>query len=390
MAPIRTYLDYNASAPLLPGARDAMVEALDLVGNPSSVHFEGRAARKTLEAARTKLAESLSVSGNQIVFTSGASEAATHALSPIVRAGGREVAVSKLYISAVEHPCVLAGGRFLKDAIHILPVTEAGIVDLNALEDALKHHDHTSGAPMVAVMLANNETGTLQPIPEISELVHSHDGFLMVDAVQAFGKIDLSIAAMAAHFIILSSHKIGGPKGAGALVFGDASISPQPMVLGGGQENFQRGGTENIASIAGFGAAASEIVDKNADNPENSKFRDSIEKGVSIICAEAGNKAGAPVFFAGASDRLPNTSCFAVPGVKAETALISLDLAGIAVSSGSACSSGKVRKSHVLDAMGVDDDLAACALRVSTGPSTTSEDTERFLGAFRNIVSRVA
>lgn len=390
MAPIRTYLDYNASAPLLACARESMIDALDLVGNPSSVHFDGRAARKTLEAARVKIGEVLSVSGNQIIFTSGASEVASHALSPTIRAGGREVTVSHLYVSAIEHPCVLAGGRFSKSALSILPVTKEGIIDLNALGKALQDHDLSQGAPMVAVMLANNETGTLQPIAEISKLVHAHEGFLFVDAVQAFGKVDFDIASLSAHFIALSSHKIGGPKGAGALIFGDASISPEPMILGGGQENFQRGGTENIAAIAGFGAAVAEIGNNSVNMAVISGIRDSIEEGVSTICAEAGNKVGPPVFFSKMSDRLPNTSCFAVPGVKAETALISLDLAGVSVSSGSACSSGKVRKSHVLDAMGVEDEIAACALRVSTGASTTNEDTERFLGAFKNIVSRVA
>lgn len=390
MAQNRTYLDHNASAPLLPGARSAMISALDAVGNPSSVHHEGRAGRKILEKARAELGAAIGAKGNQIVFTSGASEAATHALSPIIRAGGREVRVSRLYVSAIEHPCVLAGGRFNKDQLSFLKVSEAGLVDLDYLEEMLKAHDHAAGAPMVAVMLANNETGAVQPIDAIADLVHAHNGFLVVDAVQALGKLAVDVSGLSAHFIIVSSHKIGGPKGAGALIFGDASISPQPMILGGGQENFQRGGTENIVAIAGFGAAAAEFSSLTVKIEQIKRLRDSIEAGVSTICSEAGNKAGAPVFFSQEVTRLPNTSCFSVPGVKAETALISLDLAGIAVSSGSACSSGKVKKSHVLSAMGVDDELAACALRISTGASTTNEDAQRFLGAFKNIVSRVA
>lgn len=390
MAQNRTYLDHNASAPLLPGARSAMISALDAVGNPSSVHHEGRAGRKILEKARAELGAAIGAKGNQIVFTSGASEAATHALSPIIRAGGREVRVSRLYVSAIEHPCVLAGGRFNKDQLSFLKVSEAGLVDLDYLEEMLKAHDHAAGAPMVAVMLANNETGAVQPIDAIADLVHAHNGFLVVDAVQALGKLAVDVSELSAHFVIVSSHKIGGPKGAGALIFGDASISPQPMILGGGQENFQRGGTENIAAIAGFGAAAAEFSSLTVKIEQIKRLRDSIEAGVSTICSEAGNKAGAPVFFSQEVTRLPNTSCFSVPGVKAETALISLDLAGIAVSSGSACSSGKVKKSHVLSAMGVDDELAACALRISTGASTTNEDAQRFLGAFKNIVSRVA
>lgn len=390
MAQNRIYLDYNASAPLLPSAREAMIAALDATGNPSSVHFEGRASLKIIEKARSQLGKAVGAKGNQIVFTSGASEAANQALSPIVRTAGREVPVSKLYVSAIEHPCVLAGGRFAKEQISFLKVTEAGIIDVAELENTLLAHDQTSGAPMVAVMLANNETGIIQPISAIADLVHAHNGFLVVDAVQALSKIAFDASTLAAHFVIVSSHKIGGPKGAGALIFGDASISPQPMILGGGQENFQRGGTENIAAIAGFGAAAAEISSQTTKIDQMTRLRDSIEAGVGTICAEAGNKAGEPVFFCRGENRLPNTSCFAVPGVKAETALISLDLAGVAVSSGSACSSGKVKKSHVLAAMGVEDDLAACALRVSTGALTTNEDAEKFLGAFKAIVSRIA
>jgi cysteine desulfurase len=386
----RIYLDYNASAPLLPPARTAMLEALDSTGNASSVHREGRANRKLLEKARTTLGNAIGAGPNQIVFTSGASEAAAHALSPVIRAGGRAVEVSRLYVTAVEHPCVLSGGRFDRNHIDIVPVGPSGLVDLEVLEKTLAGHDHSLGAPMVAVMLANNETGILQPIEEIAALVHGCNGFLVVDAVQAFGRVEFDITRMGAHFVILSSHKIGGPKGAGALAFGNASISPEVLIRGGGQENFQRAGTENVPAIAGFAAAASEIGKNIAKSGEIAALRDSIEAGVVTICDAAGNKAGKPVFFGSGGERLPNTSCFAVPGVKAETALISLDLAGIAVSSGSACSSGKVKKSHVLEAMGIDDKLAACALRVSAGPSTTSKDAEAFLGAFKHIVNRVA
>lgn len=387
---LRVFLDHNATSPLRDSARAAVLAALESAGNASSVHSEGRHARKLVEAARSQLGTAVNAGANQIVFTSGATEAANHALSPVIRAGGQDVAVSRLYVSAVEHPCILAGGRFAPDQVSFLPVTETGIVDLEALAAVLEKHDQTTGTPMVAVMLANNETGVIQPIRAISEIVHAHNGFLVVDAVQALGRLRVNVAEMGAHFLIISSHKIGGPQGAGALIFGDASISPAVMLKGGGQENWQRAGTENVAAIAGFGAAAQEASEKLDENSQNSGLRDSIEAGIGTICAEAGNKSGEPVFFGSNVERLPNTSCFAVPGVKAETALISLDLAGIAVSSGSACSSGKVKKSHVLAAMGVEDDLAECALRVSTGHSTTSEDAERFLGAFRDIVNRIA
>lgn len=387
---VRTFLDHNATSPLRDSAKAMILSALEAGGNASSVHTEGRQARKLIETARAQLGEAVNAKATQVVFTSGATEAANHALSPLIRAGGKDVAVSRLYVSAVEHPCVLAGGRFKPGQVSVLPVNEAGVLDLEALEAALKTHDHTGGAPMVAVMLANNETGVIQPIRQVGELVHSHNGILVVDAVQALGRLPIDLAELAAHFVIVSSHKIGGPQGAGALLFGDASITPAVLLKGGGQENWQRGGTENVAAIAGFGAAAREVATRLTENRVNSGLRDSIEAGIGTICAQAGNKAGEPVFFGMNVERLPNTSCFAVPGVKAETALISLDLAGIAVSSGSACSSGKVKKSHVLAAMGVEDDLAECALRVSTGHTTTNEDAEKFLGAFKDIVNRIA
>jgi cysteine desulfurase len=386
----RIYLDHNASAPLLPQAREALLAAMDLAGNASSVHGEGRANRKLLENSRAQLGKATGVAPNRVIFTSGASEAASHVLSPLLRGGGRDVKASHLYVSAHEHPCILTGGRFLSEQTTVLPILESGTLDITALEQCLAAHDHEEGAPLVAVMLANNETGVLQPMADIADLVHASAGFLVVDAVQALGRIPLDIDALGADFVILSSHKIGGPKGAGALILADASLAPVPLIRGGGQENFQRAGTENIPAIAGFAAAAGQIAANVAKLGEIAALRDSIEAGVVTICDAAGNKAGKPVFFGAETERLANTSCFAVPGVKAETALISLDLAGIAVSSGSACSSGKVKKSHVLAAMGVDDELAACALRVSTGPSTTSKEAEAFLGAFKNIVNRVA
>lgn len=385
----RTYLDYNASAPMKDSVREAVYQAQFLTGNPSSVHQEGRAARKAIEDARITLANQVGVKASQIIFTSGASEAATHALSPNIRASGKPIKLSHVYMSAIEHPCILAGGQFAANQISLIKVDSSGVLDLEDLADQLAIHDHSKGAPMVAVMLANNETGIIQPIQQISKLVHANNGFLLVDAVQALGKMPLDINALAAHFVIVSSHKIGGPKGAGALILGDASISPQPLIKGGGQENYQRSGTENVAAIAGFGAAIAELSTDLGQNKQIIAIRDSIEAGLTTICAEAGNKSGEPVFFSSQVNRLANTSCFAVPGIKAETALIFLDLAGIAVSSGSACSSGKVKKSHVLSAMGVEDDLAECALRVSAGALTTDQDAEKFLGAYKQIVSRV-
>lgn len=390
MAPMRIYLDYNASAPLLEPARAAMLAALDACGNPSSVHAEGRNARKLIEDCRSRLAMWMGVEPKQVIFTSGASEAAGQALSPMLRAGGHPLPVSTLYVSAVEHPCVLSGGRFAPDRVRRLPVDANGIVDPAALDAALSSHEGGDGVPMVAVMLANNETGVIQPAGEIAEVVHRHNGIFVVDAVQALGRIPFDMTSTGANFLFVSSHKIGGPKGVGALILGDATLAPEPMITGGGQENFHRAGTENTAAIAGFAGALATLEANNVEMTEIAALRDSIEAGITTISREAGNKAGEPVFFGNQVGRLANTSCFSVPGISAETALIALDLAGIAVSSGSACSSGKVRKSHVLEAMGVDDNLARCALRISTGPDTTREDAEAFLGAWKDITSRAA
>lgn len=388
VAGTRTYLDYNSGAPLLDVARAAMIDALATTGNPSSVHAEGRARRKVIEDARATLADHLDCAPSRVVFTSGASEAANHALSPVLKVRGAETPVSRLYVSAIEHPCVLAGGRFSPGAVEHLAVTEGGVVDLGALERSLAAHDRDAGAPMVAVMLANNETGVVQPIAEISAMVRAHDGFLLVDAVQGLGRLDFSAASLGADFIALSAHKIGGPQGAGALILANETVAPPPLIRGGGQENHHRSGTENVAAIAGFAAAIADLREQKEEIPRIRALRDYMEARLRTISLETGNRVGEPVFFGEGEERLANTSCFAVPGVKAETALISLDLAGIAVSSGSACSSGKVGKSHVLAAMGIDETLASAALRVSLGRGSAKEDTGRFLAAWTDIIGR--
>ena len=251
----RIYFDYNASAPMLDCARAAVHDALTWVGNASSVHFEGRNTRKHLENARKQVADLVEATTANVIFTSGATEAANHALSPVVRAGGQELSISKLYVGATEHPCVLNGGRFSKESLQHLNVDGNGLVDIAALRLSLEQHDYAAGMPMVAVQLANNETGVIQPVAEIASLVHSHDGFLVVDAVQALGKLPISMIETGADFLFLSSHKIGGPQGAGALVLANGALSPKPLFSGGGQESYHRGGTENIAAIVGFGAA---------------------------------------------------------------------------------------------------------------------------------------
>ena len=309
-------------------------------------------------------------------------------LTPDWRDGRARRHFSRLYVSAIEHPCVLAGGRFAKDRIAVFPVDRDGVADLAALRQLLGAHDSGEGDPLVALMFANNETGVIQPVAEAAELAHEFGGLLLVDAVQAFGKAAFEPAQLGADAVIVSAHKVGGPQGAGALAVCHPGLEPVALLTGGGQETFHRAGTENVAAIAGFGAAAAQIGEIIAKTDEVLALRDWLEAELNTI--SKGTGAPAPVVFGARASRLPNTACFAVTGVKAETALIALDLAGVAVSSGSACSSGKVRKSHVLAAMGFDDRLSAAAIRVSIGIDTTRDEIGRFLSAWRDIIGRLA
>src|SRR4029077_13211440 len=307
-------------------------------------------------------------------FTSGATEANMLALTAALEIAGRKEPRDRLFLSAIEHPSVRAGGRFPRESIETLPVTGNGVVDLIALSLAVKK----AARPLVSVMLANNETGVVQPIAQIAEIVHAASGVLHVDAVQGTGKIDCDIAALGADLVSISSHKLGGPQGAGALVRrGDIHIA-EPLIRGGAQERGQRGGTENVVAITGFGAAA--IAATQMDVTRMAALRDRLESGLKAVTPEA-------VVFGASVPRLPNTTLFAVPGLKAETAIIAFDLNGIAVSSGSACSSGKVQASHVLPAMGVDPSLSRGAVRISLGWSTTEADLEALLTAWNKVVS---
>lgn len=378
----RVYLDWNATAPLRAKAREAVLAALDLPGNPSSVHREGRAARAVVDRAREQVANLVGAKPRQIVFTSGATEAASQVLTPDFRMGRAPLAVSRLYVGATEHPCMLGGGRFGKEQITRVPVGADGIVDMEALGGLLTGHDTASGLPMVALQLANNETGIIQPIAEVAALVKAHRGILVVDAVQAVGRIPLSMESLGADFLILSSHKIGGPKGTGALVSAGEIMMPSPLVTGGGQEAGHRSGTENLAAIAGFGAAAEEALEEvGSYETAVGSMRNQVEEAM---------RAEAPdiVIHGERVPRLANTTFFSLPGLKAETAQIAFDLEGLALSAGSACSSGKVGPSHVLGAMGFDADLGA--LRVSIGRTTTGEEVDRFLAAFTRINRRRA
>ena len=369
----RIYLDWNASAPLRPEARAAALEALEATGNPSSIHVEGRAARRLIEQARDKVAALVGADPRNVVFTSGGTEANMLALVPAVGGTARD----KLLVSAIEHPSVLAGGRFPAAAMERLPVSAGGEIDLAALERRLAALE---GRALVSLMLANNETGVVQPISQAAQIVHAAGGLLHVDAVQAVGRISCDINALGADLLTLSGHKIGAPKGAGALIGRTASLSRlDPLIKGGGQERNMRAGTENVAAIAGFGAAAAAARDGlAADRARMAALRERLEAGLKAASPEV-------VIFGAAAERLPNTTLFAVPGMKAETAVIAFDLEGVAVSSGAACSSGKVQPSHVLSAMGVPPQLARAAVRVSLGPSTTEREIGRFIEAWIKV-----
>ena len=371
----RSYLDYNATAPLRPEVREAIGGALDLYGNPSSVHEEGRAARAAIEAARIKVAKLVGAAPEDVIFTSGGTEANALALAA---QGGQ---AWHCYLSAVEHPSVLTGGRFYRETTTIIPATEDGIVDLSVLASELKKHHLGGWRPFVSLMVANNETGAIQPVAEAAKIVHEAEGLLHSDAVQAPGRLPLDMAALGADMLSLSAHKIGGPKGVGALVL-KPGVSVEPLVKGGGQERRRRAGTENVAGIVGFGVAAELAAADLAKADAIGALRDRLEAGALAIAPDA-------VIVSRSVDRLPNTSCIAVPGAKAETLVIGLDLAGVAVSAGSACSSGKVEASHVLSAMGMPPELAQGAIRVSLGIGTSSHDIERFLGAFGELIKRL-
>ena len=371
--PERVYLDWNATTPLRPEAKAAMADAWELSGNPSSVHAEGRQARRLVEDARTIVAKAVGAVPRNVTFTSGGTEANAVALVPGVRRAP-EPPVQRLLISAIEHTSVLSGGRFGPDTIARIGVTRPGLIDLEQLRVALADRPPA----LVSIMAANNETGALQPIAEAADIVHQAGSLLHVDAIQAFGKISIDINALGADLVSLSAHKIGGPKGVGALVTAERTEGVEPLLRGGGQERGHRAGTENVAGIAGFGAAvtaAVHVLEANAKRTEG--LRNRLEHGL--------RQTPGAIIFSEDAPRLPNTTLFTVPGLRAETAVIGFDLAGIAVSSGSACSSGKVQPSHVLEAMGFGPKIAQGAVRLSLGWSTSETDIDRCLEAWRKL-----
>jgi cysteine desulfurase len=361
---MKAYFDWNATAPLRLEAKAAVVAALEVTGNPSSVHASGRAARRLVETAREQVAALAGVAARDVVFTSCGTEANMLALAPAFG--------DTLLVSAIEHPSVRSGGRFA--ASEEIPVTAAGTVDLAALRRLLDGRTR----PLVSLMLANNETGVIQPVAEAAALVHAAGGLLHVDAVQGPGRIACGLKTLGADLMTLSSHKIGGPQGVGALIKRDG-LALDPQIKGGGQERGARAGTENVAGIAGFGAAAEAVrQDWPGEAARMALLRDRLEAGIKAVAAKA-------VVFGSESTRLPNTTLFSVVGMKAETAVIAFDLEGVAVSSGAACSSGKVTPSHVLAAMAVPEGLARGALRVSLGYATSDGDVGTILKAWEKL-----
>jgi cysteine desulfurase len=366
----RTYLDWNATAPLRPEARAAMLAALDLVGNPSSPHAEGRRARAVVEDARESVARLVGARPSEVVFTSGGTEA-----NNAVFAGGW----ARVFLAGIEHDSVLAPARASGARIIALPVSDAGAVPADRVGELIEGAEG-AGPALLSLQLANNETGVLQPVAAIAGPARAQGLAVHSDAVQAVGRVPVDMGALGADFLTLSAHKIGGPKGIGALVVRDGASLPA-LVRGGGQERRRRAGTEAVAAIAGFGAAAEAAQRDLAGMARIGALRARLEAEVTKLAPDA-------VIIAAEAERVPNTSSIALPGTAAETLVIALDLAGIAISAGAACSSGKVGASHVLEAMGVAPGIARAAIRVSLGWSTTEADVAAFLEAWAHVAVR--
>jgi cysteine desulfurase len=371
MSLARTYLDFNATAPLRPRSREAMTEALVATGNPSSVHAEGQRARGIVENARREVAALVKADPESVIFTSGATEA-----NATVIGQPRWAAIA---VSGVEHVSVLDAAKARGAVCSVLSVDNQGRVDLEELRQWLAKPGE--GARLVSVQWANNETGVIQPIRGIAEIVAAGGALLHIDAVQAVGRIEIDLDSVGAAFLTLSSHKIGGPQGVGAIVLGKSGAIRSPLLIGGGQEHRLRAGTENVAGCAGFGAAALDAMSEPSLISRLGDLRDRTEREVCAATPDA-------VVIGGWAPRLANTSLIALPSLRAETSVIAFDLAGVAVSAGSACSSGKVGRSHVLVAMGLSETLIQSAIRVSLGWSSNDEDVDRFLDAWMLVMRR--
>tara|TARA_E500000318_G_scaffold111104_1_gene128504 strand:- start:3353 stop:4480 length:1128 start_codon:yes stop_codon:yes gene_type:complete len=364
----QVYLDYNASAPLCIEARQAMIAAMDVTGNPSSVHGSGRAARKIVDHARRTIAELVGGDAERIIFTSGGTEANSLALN-----GLEDVTV---FTSATEHPSVIEGRVDAKR----IPVDGNGVIDMAALEKMLKDASEAGQKVLVSVMLANNETGVIQPVSKVGLLAREYGAKVHCDAVQALGRMPVDMGRLLVDMVSVSAHKIGGPKGTGALAIAPG-VMLVPQIRGGGQEKYRRGGTENVLGIAGFAAAARRAEAKMAQMATIAGMRDRLE-------TELASEAPELLIAGKGTERLVNTSCLILPGMPGETQVMALDLAGVAISSGSACSSGKVRESHVLKEMGLSD--TGSAIRVSLGLETTDDDIDTFIRVWSRMRGNAA
>lgn len=379
---MRVYLDHNASAPLLQPAQDAIVAALRVSGNPSSVHTEGRIARSIVAKARSEVAELVGAESEAVVFTSGATEAASTCLTPHWLRAGRDVLLSRLAVIDTDHPCVREGGRFPSADVTRLPVRADGTLPLEALDAWL-----AAGPPgLLAFCEANSETGVLQPVEAIAERCRAAGTVVVCDSVQVAGRMPLEALRHGVDAMTLSAHKIGGPKGIGAFVLGSPSMRPAPLLTGGAQETRQRAGTEAVPLIAGFGAAAEAARNHETQAQDLLALRQRLETGLLAL---------APNLLVVGADapRLPQTVMIHHPALRAETAQIALDLAGFAVSAGSACSSGKIGGSTVLEAMargGAAIDPSQGGIRVSFGRETSAEEIDRFIAAFASFWARQA
>ncbi|HZP20955.1 MAG TPA: aminotransferase class V-fold PLP-dependent enzyme [Bauldia sp.] len=376
----RLYLDYNATAPLRPEARAAMVEALSAVGNASSVHSEGRDARRRIEAARAAVAALAGGEAKLVTFTGGGTEANATVLTPDWSIAGKPHRIETLLVSGIEHVSVLSGGRFRDDQLRRIPVDGEGVVRLDALSAALAA---AKGPVLLSLMLANNETGAIQPVADAARIAHAAGALVHTDAAQTAGRIPVDLRALGVDVLTLSAHKLGGPQGAGAILRASEDLVFAPLLTGGGQERRTRAGTENVAAIVGFGAAATAAGADVGRMPALARWRDELAGVVR-------GSIGKVTVFSESAPRLPQTLCFAVEGVSAETLVIALDLAGVAVSSGSACSSGKVAPSHVLAAMGIAQSVAKGAIRLSLGWDSKESDLHLFSTAWRHVLKHLA
>ncbi len=370
-----TYLDHNASAPLLPEARAALSAALELTGNPSSVHGHGRALRGIIDEARTKVAKLAAATREQVVFTGSATEAITQAIV----GGAKALGVGGIVVSAGDHTAALKAAEATGLPVTVVGLDADGLIRVDEIASAMSRADAYGAKLLVAVHLINNETGVIQPVDRIEVLVGTSPHYLFVDAVQAFGKMALEFVSRASDMMAVSAHKIGGPAGIGALLM-KGHADQVRLIPGGGQETGRRGGTESAALIAGFGAAAETFPDRY--------YRADVSALIRTAEEAMRNMAPDLVIFGEGADRIGNVSNFAVPGLKNSVAMMGLDLAGISISSGSACSSGKVGPSHVLKAMGVSPELGECAMRLSVGWNSTGADIEAFLEGFSQVLGR--